>query len=82
MARRIMACGKTFKETAVNETLLKLTEHDTDCMYPPRYLIYCWQCDEVEVMKNGIASDAFRVEHREHKHETQRIDMRWRVRAV
>jgi hypothetical protein len=33
----------------------------------PRYFIYCWDCDVVERMQNGVASEEFGDVHKTHK---------------
>ena len=41
---------------------------------PTRYLIYCWECNVVEIMyPNDRASDAFREAHKAHKDATELI---------
>lgn len=48
---------------------------------PPRHFIYCWKCNHVEVMENGFASAGFASMHKDHKQETQRIEIRYMTEA-
>lgn len=42
---------------------------------PPRHLIYCWQCNAVEVMSEGVASEDFKSLHRAHQDTVQIIQI-------
>jgi len=49
----------------------------------PRYLIYCWECNVVEIMyPNDRASDAFREAHEAHKDATQLIKIVHTIKIV
>lgn len=62
-----------------------LPENMNDCIQvAPARLIYCWKCEDVEVMKAGRASAEFVLRHKDHQQETLKIELRYgnQVRAA
>jgi len=39
----------------------------------PRYLIYCWSCNAVEAMENGVVSEDFGSQHEAHSEDVRTI---------